>query len=214
MRVCEVPFGTLGFDTDARLTPASLAAILAARPDLKFAIRYLPELTAEEISAIFAAGLGLMLVAHVRYAGWQPSKALGAGDAERVCRRAQALSIPPNATIWCDLECMAGTGNDVVDYEHAWAAMCKSFHYEPGDYIGAGVPLSASELYKRLQASRYWKSESDVLTPSPRGFQMIQLTPPQSDLLAGGTLIGGVGVDLDITQFDHKGTPPTWIVAA
>lgn len=214
MRVAEVPLGTVGIDTASRLTPVTLAAIKAEAPSVKFVIRYLPELTSDEIQDIHAAGLGLMLVAHVRYAGWQPTMALGASDAERVCRRARDLNIPPGATVWCDLEGMAGDEDAAVAYENAWCTMAKTWHYEPGDYIGAGVPVSPASLYRRFNTSRYWQSESDVASPSPRGYQMIQLTPSPEDLAAGGSLLAGIRVDYNITHFDHKGGVPTWILPA
>jgi len=206
MRVVEVPVGTLGIDTAATLTAKNCIDLKAA--GIKFVIRYLPELDKPEIDAIFAAGLGLMLVAHVRYAGWQPSMAMGAGDAERVARRAQALGVPPNATIWCDLEGMSGSTSDTVDYTNAWAAMLKTFHYEPGAYVGAGIPLDSMELYRKLNVSRYWRSQSAVPTPVVRGYQMYQLF----SMPTGSMKLCGIDVDVDITQHDYKGGCPTMIV--
>jgi len=211
MRVAEVPLGTLLVDTTQRLTRQNCAALKAA--GIKGVIRYLPELTSEEILDIFAEGLGLMLVAHVRYPGWQPSMALGAADAERVGRRARELAIPMGAMVWCDLEGMGGTDKDAIAYSNSWVTMLRTFHYEAGAYVGAGVPLTGEQLFKKLLFIAYWKSLSLVPMVESRGYRMYQLTPAHEDLARGATFIAGVPVDVNVTQFDHKGSPPTWILA-
>lgn len=212
MRVCEVPVGTLLVDTTQRLTRQNCAALKAA--GIKGVIRYLPELTREEIQDIFAEGLGLMLVAHVRYEGWKPTMSMGASDAEHVGRRAQALGIPMGAMIWCDLEGIGGTADDTVAYGNAWVTMQRTFHFEAGAYVGAGIPLDGAALYKRLLFIAYWKSLSWVPMVDVRGYRMYQLTPEPKDIKRGATIVAGVPVDVNVTQFDHKGSPPTWLVAA
>lgn len=211
MRVAEAPVGALGVDTIQRLTRAAAlqpgelgAASQLAAAGIRFAVRYLPDLTAEEIADILGAGLALMLVAHVRYPGWHPSAQVGAADAERVGQRARDLDIPSDATIWCDLEGMGGAAEDAISYANAWANGVRSFHFEPGVYVGAGVPLDGDALYHRLTVSHYWRSMSAVPDVSRRGYQMLQLNPQ--------TKIAGVTVDLDVTQQDHYGQMPSWIV--
>lgn len=206
MHVVEVPVGSLGIDTATTLTAKNCLDLKAA--GIKFVIRYLPELDQPEIDAIFAAGLGLMLVAHVRYPGWQPSMALGAADAERVARRAVALGIPPNALIWCDLEGMSGSSDDTVNYTNAWAKMLSTFHFIPGVYVGAGIPLDSMDLYRRLNVAHYWRSQSAVPTPVVRSYQLYQLF----SMPTGSLKLCGVEVDLDVSQHDYKGGCPTMIV--
>lgn len=214
MKLIECPVGTRGVDTAAR--PNSNDCKLLKSKGFDFIVRYLPELDAQEIQTIHDAGLGLMLVAHVRLPGWKPTMAMGASDAERVSKRARDLSIPMGATIWCDLEGIASSepGYDAttstIAYEHAWAQMIRTWHFNPGNYIGAGVPLSDHELYARLLASSYWQSQSIVPTPAGRGYQMVQLF----SMPAGSIRLPGMSFDVDInfTQHDHRGGIPTMII--
>lgn len=209
MRVLEIPYGTNLIDTVARLDAVDCANLKAA--GIAGVIRYLPDLAPDELETIIKAGLGLLLVAHVRVPGWIPSAELGTNDAQRVATAARRLGIPPNATIWCDLEGMAGTKDQTIAYANAWATTMHAFHYEPGGYIGAGIPLDELELYKRLLVSQYWRSNSDVPHVRRRGYRLIQLTASQEDLARGYSVVAGVKCDRDVAQYDHMGGAPTWI---
>jgi len=44
--------------------------------------------------------------------------------------------------------------------------------YDPGVYIGFGVPLTSQQLYKSLVVRRYWRSFSSVPDVLTRGYQM------------------------------------------
>lgn len=209
MRVVEIPYGANLIDTTAILTDADCRNLKAAGID--GVIRYLPELTLEEIGRAFAAGLGVCLVAHVRVPGWTPTKEMGGADGLRIAQRARDLGIPAGATLWCDLEGMAGSKDATVDYANAWWTSVHAFHFEAGGYIGAGIPLDERELYTRLLFSQYWRSNSDVPHVRTRGYRLIQLTASQEDLKRGYSMVGGVMADRDVAQYDHKGGCPTWI---
>lgn len=216
MKVIECPLGATGVDTDARITPLLAKAIKDAGHT--FVVRYLSlgapsvlDLTVGERDTILHAGLGLMLVQHVRHYGWMPSADLGDDDGRAAVHHADLVVAPLGAgglVLWCDLEGAAGPASALIAYEHAWSRSVAAAGYDPGDYIGAGVtidePLSGEDLYKKLRARRYWRSQSIVPTVASRDYQMIQAYP--------STKIMGVPVDLDWAICDHKGSRPTMLV--
>jgi hypothetical protein len=209
--VKPAPLGSIGFDTDMKLDADACGRLVDA--GMQFAIRYLSltaaaprDLDASETDVIVGAGLALMLVQHVRFAGWHPSAQLGNADGTHAVQNALAASAPKGATIWCDLEGIAGTADDTMAHANAWAAAVRAGAFDPGVYVGSGVPLTAEQLFQKLTVRRYWQSASIVPVVSKRGYQMIQLYPE--------TTVAGVVVDLDVTQSDHLGDLPTWIEGA
>lgn len=211
MRIVEAPIGSRGVDTAARIDAKHCAALKAEC--VTFVVRYLSlhapsvlDLTIPERDAILDAGLGLMVVQHVRYAGWMPNAKLGEEDAASCVHHAQSLALPSGSVLWCDLEGMHehATSQQAIAYENAWSLDVRAAGYQPGVYIGAGVPLNGTELFRRLIAARYWRSQSNVPDVEERGYQMVQCFP--------AITIAGVPVDVDFTQSDHKGSKPTMIV--
>lgn len=212
MRIVEAPIGVRGgIDTAARLDAKHCA--LLKSDGVTFVVRYLSlhapsvlDLTKGERDAILNAGLGLMVVQHVRFEGWSPTAELGAEDAAAAIHHARELELPNGSVLWCDLEGMnaASTNEDAIAYENAWSRAVLLAHYDPGVYIGAGVPLTSLELFKRFVARRYWRSQSNVPDVASRGYQMVQLFP--------SITMAGIPVDVNFAQSDHKGSRPTMIV--
>jgi hypothetical protein len=209
MRLVTCPVGTKGFDTAAKLTSQNCTDLRAA--GFEFAVRYLSlgapnagDLTGGEIASIHNAGLGLMVVQHVLYPGWHPDAHLGAQLGTAAYNHAQMLGLPPGMILWCDLETPSPTAtpDDVAQYENAWSTAVRSHGFDPGGYVGAGLPLSAAQL-QNLSVRRYWESDSLVLQPS-RGWQMCQLFDQVTHC--------GVGVDVNYTRKDYRGDLPTMIV--
>jgi len=206
--VAAAPVGSLGFDTDTKLDADACARLVDA--GMQFAMRYLSlaealprDLETNEASIIIDSGLALMLVQHVRFAGWHPTAELGRADGGNAAANAPDAGIPKGATIWCDLEGIAGTADDTIAHANAWADAVRKAGFDPGVYVGPGVPLSGDQLFEKLTVRRYWQSGAIVPVVSKRGYQMIQLYPE--------TNIVGITVDLDVTQSDHLGDLPTWI---
>jgi hypothetical protein len=206
--VTEAPDGALGFDADTPLTPTACAGLLAA--GMSFGIRYVgfadqrstsDDLTFAEVQDILAAGLALMVVQHVRYPGWSPSAALGAADGDAAVKHAIAVGVGPGTCLWCDLEGIRGSAADTIAHANAWTAAVRAGGYDPGVYVGAGVPLTGKQLFEDLTVRRYWKSLSQVPEVETRGYQMVQT--------AGGSL-AGVSIDRNRIHTDNKGDRPSW----
>lgn len=207
-QVKQGPLGAIGFDTDTKLDTATCAALAAA--GMKFALRYLSleapsltDLTAAETETILDSGLALMPVQHVRSPGWTPSATTGETDGTRAASNATSAGLPPGLCLWCDLEGVKGTAADAIAHANAWTAAVRNAGYEPGLYVGAGVPLTATQLFRGLTVTRYWRSFSAVPNVARRGYQMLQLYPE--------TTIAGIRVDLDVIQSDYLGDRPLWV---
>lgn len=222
-RVAPATVGAVGVDLSTPLSAEQAAALRAL--GLAFAARYVgldaapaaSDLSAGELAAITGAGLALLIVQHVRVPGWAPSAGVGGQDGATAARHAVAAGVPPGATLWLDLEgCAAGTSAaSVAGHVAAWAASVRAAGYDPGCYVGAGVPLDAQGLW-HLAVDRYWRSQSDVPAPATRGYQLIQLYPTVriGDLYPGAPpSVTAVEVDVDVAQQDYRGDRPTMVVA-
>ena len=194
---------SIGVDTIATLTTTNVTALKAA--GYIFAVRYLGGLTVSEVYDILAGGMALMPVTYSRGGGWTPSAMLGVSDGNSTVASLHALGLPKGITVWCDLEGMGGVAADTIAYANAWAVAVKAAGYIPGAYIGAGIPLNSSEIYK-LVVSAYWHSCSQVPDVDTCGYMMIQLYPPNA-------IICGVEVDIDVIESDHKNRLPIWAVS-
>lgn len=203
--------GAVGVDTAAKLNASSATKLKLA--GVHFALRYVSistprpgDLTTEELREVLGAGLALMGVQHVRYPGWVPTAQMGAMDGVNAAKNAKQAGLLAGTTLWCDIEGEAGTASaaDTIAYAAAWFNAVKAAGYEPGVYVGAGVPLTSSQWYE-LPFTRYWKSLSLVPTPAPRDFCMIQLYPT--------TKVAGIDVDLDVIQSDRRGGYPRWMAS-
>lgn len=215
--------GARGADTDTRLVADEAAALRAA--GFEWVTRYLSlstpnagDLSPGELAGILGAGLGLMAVQHVRLAGWLPTGPLGANDGGAAVRHAVTCGIPRGATLWADVEGTAASAraSDVAAYVDAWATAVRAGGYDPGAYIGAGLPqdLDASALW-HLAVDRYWRSQSQVPNVVNRGYQLLQLYPQckVGDVFpAAAAEVRGIMVDVDIAQQDYRGSTPTMLV--
>ena len=184
MRAVQAPFPGLGVDCVTVITAGSAAALAAA--GILFCVRYLGSLSPDELETILASG---MCVSPVTYADrFDPGETLA---------ELSALGVPQGVTVWLDVESIA---TDPTDRINAWADALTAAGYQPGLYVGANIgppdtPLLAEALYK-LRVVRYYRGMSNV--PTPRcGFCLVQLYPT--------TNVGGVPVDIDVTQHDWEG---------
>jgi hypothetical protein len=210
--VISAPAGLHGIDANTVLTATSCAAIKAA--GFSFCIRYvsrgatLPagDLSIQEATIILNAGLALMPVQHVAQAGWSPSQALGTTNGQNAATHARDIGFPPGINVWLDLEGVksSATHKSVIDHCNAWFAQVKDAGFVPGIYIGARAILTGEEMFWRLQTKHYWKSGSTVPQIPQRGYQMIQKIIPND-------MVGGVGIDRNLTQTDAFGDAVQWL---
>jgi hypothetical protein len=217
MRIVPASVGAVFCDM---LTPLSVHMALALA-DFTFpgtktkptgVIRYLENLTPQELASNLASGLAVMLVGEAPPNYWAPSAQRGTLDGQRQVARAKALSIPQGqgAEIWVDLEVPAPdtTALQIADYSKADCQEILSAGFDPGGYVGEGIPLSPEQLYL-LPFLGYWHSLSNVQPVANVDYKMIQLFPTQALQLMTGSL----SVDLNIVQRDKRLRLPTMIVA-
>lgn len=202
----QIPKGSLGFDTNQRLTLTTATALKNA--GYTFAIRYVPflqnpagDITTQEINDIVNAGLGLLLVQHCRLPGWIPSGALGTQDANRAVAHLNTVGMPKGASVYLDLEGVkTGTATgDVLAFCNNWYNIISKAGYVPGIYVGANCGLSGDALYHGLKFQHYWKSLSVVPNIPTRGYEMVQTS---------GKTVCGVSIDEDTVTVDNLGNAP------
>ena len=182
---------TWGVDTLSTVTKQSAIALVAK--GCAFRGGYLFDVTPEEIADQVSVGLAFVPIARAMYLNGPAC----------VSRLAQ-LGIPPGVTIWCDVE---GEGLEIADVTtrvNAWASAIQKAGFEAGMYVGAGCPLTSSQL-TGLAVTRYWHSCSRALEPS-RGYCMRQLRPDD-------VYVAGIKVDVDIVELDYNGDLPTFAAA-
>ncbi len=201
MKLIHLPPMSLCIDTVSILSPRNLADILAARPEVKAALRYLETLTSIEIAHIHNAGLAL---AFINYAN--------DFDGARTVARLKALNIPAGAAVFCDVEDDAGVDEATLASKiNAWASVVAAAGYVAGGYFGSAQPFTSDELY-RLVVTAYWHSASRVVDRKTNeagpacGWQLIQGQPPDID-------VGGVIVDLNMFQPDYHGRQIEFVAA-
>jgi hypothetical protein len=215
LRVEKAPSSTakvIGFDTVAKVKTATAARLVAE--GLVFGVRYVGlagptpgTLDALELEGLTRAGLGVMAVQYARTSAW--SAETGRADGRAAARNALAAGLPPDTTLWCDMEGPIPGAEIAFAYANAWhEAATSAGMNDPGLYVGAGLapPLSEAELFHALLFARYWRSFSAVSNVQARGYQMIQLFP-------GNQVVAGVQVDLDVVQSDYLGSRPLLAVA-
>jgi hypothetical protein len=192
--------GARGVDSYANIDKPELAQSVVDA-GAEFAIQYLGRMTPSTRDVILGAGLALMPVT------------LGSSVSRPQVTLAElrALQLPERTTVWLDVE---GVFPDVAELEaeiNAWAHALIAAGFEPGIYVGAGCPLTSSELYS-LSVVRYWKSLSritdrhgQIAEPIPCGWCMYQLFESRS--------WGGLWSDLNVIQMDYHKRLPTWVRA-
>lgn len=220
LRVVSIPTGALGFDTIARPSRLQYQALRAL--GFRFAVRYLGDLTDVEISDATAEGVGVIPIQHARAVNWIVDPQKGAEDGLRAARDASAVNIPVDQTLWCDLEgCHPSTTPSAVQlYSESWCGAARAAGYlDQGVYHGAGVPSSGAELF-RLAFTGYFRSQSDVPCPMPRGWRLIQLFDfPKGQCTVADVfpdapaIVAGLQIDVDIAQADYRGVRAKMLVA-
>lgn len=202
--------GLVGFDTDTKLDLAT--AKLFRQSGYYFCLRYISlesensyDLDTDEAQAILNAGLALMPVQHVRYAGWMPDAALGTQTGQNAADNAIHLGFPSKMNVWLDLEGISpnATADDVIAYCNNWYDAVAKVGYIPGLYVGANSILDSQQLYSSLKFQHYWHSLSLVPNVAVRGYQMVQ-----SD---GGT-VHGIAIDKNLTQADSDHDQVQWLI--
>ena len=196
-------------DTNQKVS-VNLASQVAAI-GYKSVIRYLPlpgvdpkgDIDAAEIDAILNAGLAVLLVQHVRFAGWNPAKFSGKTDALEAIEFAQAAGYLQGAHIYLDLEGISGTSAATKQFAEDWSAAVVQTGFSAGCYVGFNVPLNAVQLYDLHNFHTYWAAPGPR-SIATRGFAITQKTP--------AITIGGVNFDADTLQADKLGDTPFWMV--
>jgi hypothetical protein len=202
----------VGFDTISKVKAATAARLFAA--GLVFAVRYVGlagptpgSLDALELDGLTGSGLGAMAVQYARTSGWTAET--GRADGTAAARNALAAGLPPDTTLWCDMEGPIPGVEVAIAYANAWheGATSEGMN-DPGIYVGAGLapPLSEAELFHALLFRHFWRSLSAVNNVKARGYQMLQLFP-------GNQVIADVPLDLDVVQSDYLGGRPLLAVA-
>lgn len=188
----------MGIDTLSTISGADSARLVAQ--GMKFRIGYIDHVTPEELGAQLDAGLPFSPVTY----------ALEFDPAHTVARL-EALAIPKGVTVWLDVEGVQIAPDALIAKINAWSAAVEAGGWQPGLYVGAGCPLTSSEL-SALRSVRYMQGCSRLLdrngapqVPS-RGYCVIQLRPDD-------VMLAGVKVDVDVTQADYRGDLPTFAVA-
>jgi hypothetical protein len=119
------------------------------------------------------------------------------------------MGFPPEATLWCDQE--DGVPSEAVAVEYAsawWLGATTAGSRDPGLYVGAGSGFQDPKvLHGGVPFRRYWRSFSQVPNVDGRGYQLLQLFPPNQ-------LVEGVRIDRDVVQSDYLGGLPILCVAA
>jgi hypothetical protein len=197
--------GEQGFDTITVIDAEAARALVDAGFD--FAIRYADSITFAELDVLTGVGLGVMLAGLARTHGWSADS--GASDGARVSAKALAVRFPPAATLWCDQE--DGVPDEVTAIAYAtgwWRGATKEGAQDPGLYVGSGSGFqNAAALHRDVPFRRYWRSMSQVPNVAVRGYQLLQLFPPNE-------LVAGIRVDRDVVQSDYHGGLPVLCVAA
>jgi hypothetical protein len=197
-------------DTSAKLSASNVSSLVAQ--GYKGVVRYvrlpglreIQDIDANELETIVAAGLGLMLVQHVRYPGWNPASCKGADDAAAAVDRAVAAGYPAGAHIFVDLEGINGTAHATITFANEWADAVVAAGYLAGCYVGYGVPMTPGQLYDLHDINSYW-SDAGPRAVATRSFAIKQ--KPQIH-------IDGVPYDPDDVAPDQMGETPWWLPGA
>ncbi len=214
--VQAAPPGTRGADTVTAISASAAAALAAA--GVSFCVRYVSPnqssvtpLTASEAQGILGANLGLMLAQSVDASALTFSTALGTQHGQAAAASAQSIGFPMCAVVWLVLDALpASTAPSVLtSYYGAWYTAVHAAGYLPGLCVGAAPVLTAAQL-GGLAFSNYWQASGATVSPSPRGYQLVQ---------GSATTCGGVQVTADTAQND-QGYPGTqgpnqaqWLIA-
>jgi hypothetical protein len=208
MLVQPIPIGHI-VDTTAKLSAEHIQPLLDA--DYRGVARYLrlpglsdvQDIDASELTALVNGGLGVLLVQHVRYPGWNPANYAGAVDAAAATVQATAAGYPMGAHIFVDLEGISGTAADTAKFANDWADAVVAAGYLAGCYVGYNVPLSPAELYELHRVNSYW-SDPGPRKVATRGFAIKQ---------AAQIMISGLKFDPNVVARDNEDETPRWAIS-
>jgi Domain of unknown function (DUF1906) len=199
--------GLLCFDVDQQLT--DLEALEFVKAGYEACGRYIPRtpaliygnLSSAEISTLLAAGLGIFVAQHCPEPGWSPSATLGQKYGSYAAQYAAEIGLPKGMHLWLDLETPAetATAQNCIDYENAWSTAVKAAGYLPGVYVGYGLPLSPTQLFKDFIAAAYWSAYNYTDGVATRGVQITQHT---------AEILNGISFDPNMISADLKGNLP------
>lgn len=192
----------LGFDYYGIVSSAMARA--AVQAGYVFAVRYVDNLSAGEISTILGAGLALMLVKQAPSAThYTPTQ--GTTDGNSTAQLAQGLGIPAGMCIFVDAENIQTSQANAEGYLKNWYAAVVAAGFVPGIYVGTTM-FSATELYSDFGFQHYWQAgTANVPFVNKRGYQLYQ---------QGQATIAGATVDVDLAQADLLGGKLLWLTSA
>lgn len=202
MIVRPIPAGSAGVDLDSPVTPSIAAGFRQAGKS--FVMRYATVVTASEIAACHAEGLGVGFISFGRQSLF--NALTGQQDATAILKHLASIGVPlgDGLTIGLDLETPKGALiADLLAYERGFAGYIVSPGCTSGAYIGAGLGMTSAELYS-LAATRYWKSGSKIEdlkgeAAEPNcGYCLTQTLPFDQPC-------GGAQVDYDFAGADFQG---------
>ena len=160
------------------------------------------DISVENLQGILKAGLGLWLVQHCLYPGWEASAALGRHLGLAARQNAASVGYLSGCHLALDLEGCKSVGQDVIDYVTSWVNEVRD-DYQPLLYVGYSCGLTAQQLYEAFSGiHRYW-SDFGPRQVSTRGFAVKQHAQ---------VLHCGVPVDPDETQEDLLGGKLQWMI--
>lgn len=211
-KLIEAPEGLRGFDANQHISQSVAQAFRNAGH--RFCLRYVPrhddnpgDITQSEAHGIMSAGLGLMIVQHVKSPPWVPNGNMGAQYGANAARVSTNIGYLPGGMIWCDLEGvdLHTDHRDVISFCNNWLDQVGHAGFTPGLYVGFDPGLTADELYSRLRFEHYWSAYNlnrDQF-PATRGVQMKQGIE---------RVFSGVRYDPDTIQRDALGGLPLMAV--
>ncbi len=197
MNVVTLELGSRGFDTIVKLSYMDALKLFDA--GFRFAGRYVTSLSIAELSDILRAGLAVTLFSYAN--SFDPTDEIAA---------LQRLQIPRTIVVWLDVEGVTDAPAALIQRINTWARALRAAGYIPGLYVGAGCPLTSTELYA-LSVERYCHSCSRVVDSHNNaaeplcGWCMTQCSCEQQR--------AGIEVDIDFVYEDYKGRGVTMVTA-
>ena len=191
------PLFSLGFDI---LGPVSGAMVQDAKlAGYKWIGRYLHNLTAQEVSLIFAQKMGLWLLTYAP-TNVVLTASTGVQYGGQAVHQARSLSVPPSVDITADYESPMAGSDGPAHLTGFWQQLVGNSY---GDclYVGGPEDLNAGQLMA-LPFTGYAKGGGEVPEPSC-GWKVLQLEPLE------GVTFGGVKCDADVCKADYKGRQVT-----
>ena len=178
---------TWACDTVLTLSKGDYIALLGKSVTVR--IGYIDLVTVQELEDMTSVGMSFMPVTY----------ALEFDPAHTLARLA-ALGLPKGVTVWLDVEGVNLEPMTLIAKINVWANAVVSAGYEAGIYVGAGCPLTSTQL-TWLAVSRYWHSCSRALEPE-RGYCVRQLRP-------NDVTVCNRDLDMDVIEPDYHGDLPT-----